>query len=192
MDIPDVMSTFENRLRVLNLVSDLDGAIIYCGTGVAPRQAHFVLRIYSKLEVYKLLLNVIIKFTYIYIGAPNLVDNFLVLIEENSLNVPIDLHQEQVAFPEPSVFSWNKDGQPLRTDQYLLTYSNITFNVVRIYDAGNYTVSAINFVLGGTVEQVGNDTGSFYLDVLCKLLIVMQHKIIEVYFCHSRWTIFPI
>ena len=31
-------------------------------------------------------------------------DNFLVLIEENSENVPIDLHQELVAFPEPSVF----------------------------------------------------------------------------------------
>ena len=51
-----------------------------------------------------------------------MVDNFLVLVEENSENVPIDLHQELVAFPEPSVFSWNKDGQPLRTctDQHLL------------------------------------------------------------------------
>ena len=47
VDIPDVTSTFENRVRVLNLVSDLDGAIIFCGIGAVPRQAHFVLRIYS-------------------------------------------------------------------------------------------------------------------------------------------------
>ena len=104
-------------------------------------------------------------------GVPNLVDNFLVRIEENSANIPIDLRQEPDAFPEPSIFSWNKDGQPLRTG-LLLTHSNITFSTVRRADVGNYTVSATNFVLGSITEQVGNDTGSFYLDVICKLYII--------------------
>ena len=92
------------------------------------------------------------------------------MIEEGSENIPIDLRQEPSAFPEPTRFSWNKNGQPLSETDLTLTYSNITFNTVRRADAGNYTVSATNFVLPGTsgASQVGSDTGSFYLDVICK------------------------
>jgi hypothetical protein len=92
-----------------------------------------------------------------------------VKILANSSNVTIDLQQELAAFPEPSLFSWSKDGQPLVTD-LVLTYSNVTFAVVKRADAGNYTVTATNFVLPGSpgTNQVGNDTGSFYLDVICK------------------------
>ena len=88
---------------------------------------------------------------------------------ENSQNVTIDLHQEPAAFPEPTLFNWKKDRQPL-ADQAVLTYSNVTFGTVRRADTGNYTVAATNFVLPGSPEnnQVGNDTGSFYLDVICK------------------------
>ena len=90
---------------------------------------------------------------------------------ENRTNITIDLYQEPAAFPEPTVFSWNKDGQPLRTD-LLLTYSNVTFDTVKRADAGNYSVITTNFVSPDSSEsgtsQVGNDTGSFYLDVICK------------------------
>ena len=48
---PGTTFTFQNHLTVLNLVSDLDGVIIFCGTGAIPQQAHFFLRIYSELEV---------------------------------------------------------------------------------------------------------------------------------------------
>ena len=98
---------------------------------------------------------------------PNLRDNFLVRIEERSENVPVDLRQEPAAFPEPTLFSWTKDGQPLTG--LPLTYSSVTFGTVRRTDAGKYTVSATNFVIGSSTEQVGNDTGSFCLDVICKL-----------------------
>ena len=93
----------------------------------------------------------------------------MVRIEENSLNVPIDLRQEPAAFPEPTSFRWYKDGQRLTEADRPLTYSNVTFSTIRREDAGNYTVSATNFVIGSNVEQVGNDTGSFFLDVICKL-----------------------
>ena len=99
---------------------------------------------------------------------PRLQDDLMVKILENSQNVTIDLRQEPDAFPEPTLFSWNKDGQPLA--DLLLTYSNVTFDTVTRTDTGNYTITATNFVLPGSpgANQVGNDTGSFYLDVICK------------------------
>ena len=41
--------TFLNQVTVLNFTSDLDNAIVYCGTGIERRMANFTLRIYSKL-----------------------------------------------------------------------------------------------------------------------------------------------
>ena len=97
----------------------------------------------------------------------------MVKILENTSNVTIDLQQELAAFPEPTLFSWNKDGQPLMAD-LLSTHSNVTFATARRSDTGNYTITATNFVLPGSpgTDQVGNDTGSFYLDVICKLIKV--------------------
>ena len=96
-------------------------------------------------------------------------NNFLLKVQENSEDILINLYQEPPAFPESSLFSWNKDGQPLRTG-LILTYSSVTFDTVRRVDAGNYSVIASNFVLPGSpgTNQVGSDTGSFYLNVICK------------------------
>ena len=91
----------------------------------------------------------------------------LVKIEENNENITINLRQEPTGFPEPILFSWNKDEQPIRTG-ISLTYSSVTFDIVRRVDAGNYSVSATNYVIGSNTEQVGNDTGSFYLDIICE------------------------
>ena len=103
----------------------------------------------------------------IFLGSPSLRDNLLVKIEVGTENITVDLNQEPATFPEPTRFSWNKDGQPLSVTDLTLTYSNVTFNTVRRADAGNYSVTATNFVLPGA-NQVGNDTGSFYLNVICK------------------------
>ena len=46
----------------------------------------------------------------------------------------------------------------------------MTIPSVERADAGNYSVFVTSFVLDGSMEQVGNDSGSFYLDVICKLL----------------------
>ena len=103
--------------------------------------------------------------TTFVIDPPTLQDHSTLRIEENSVNVPIDLGRHLVAFPEP-VFMWNKNGNSLSGPS--LTYSSITFSTIRRADAGNYMVSATNYILGSMTEQVGNDTASFYLDVICR------------------------
>ena len=106
--------------------------------------------------------------SFFHLEPPNL-QNISLRIQENQTNVPVDLRQMPATFPEPTIFSWNKNGQPVR-DGLVLTFSNVTFDTIRREDTGNYSVSATNFVLPGSpgTDQVGNDTGSFYLDVLCK------------------------
>ena len=100
------------------------------------------------------------------LGPPTLRDHFLVKVEENQESITIDLLQEPAAFPQPSSFVWYKDG--LLLTGFDQTYSNVTFDAIERTDVGNYTVLAMNFGSGGSLEQVGNDTGSFFLDVLCK------------------------
>ena len=100
------------------------------------------------------------------VGPPILRDNFLVRIEEGDINVPIDLSQEPAAFPEPSIFLWNVNGQPLTNLPQ--SYSSVNFFTIRQIHAGNYSVFAASYLLTDPTAQVGNDTGSFYLDVLCK------------------------
>jgi hypothetical protein len=97
-------------------------------------------------------------------------NNLLLRIQENQTNIPVDVRQLPAAFPEPTFFNWNRDGQPLRNG-LILTYSSVTFDTISREDAGNYSVSATNFVLPGRpgTDRVGNDTGAFYLDVICKL-----------------------
>ena len=87
------------------------------------------------------------------------------------MNVPVDLLLEPVVFPQPFKFEWLKDGQPLRQSGLTTTYSSVTFTSVMRTDAGNYTVNATNFLLDDSTQPVGSDTGSFYLDVVCKLII---------------------
>lgn len=46
------MFNFNNRLTILQLTSDLDEAIVYCGIGGDPQQANFILKIYCKYIKY--------------------------------------------------------------------------------------------------------------------------------------------
>ena len=41
-------STFTNRLTVLTLSSELDGVMVYCGSGQNRQQANFYFRVYRK------------------------------------------------------------------------------------------------------------------------------------------------
>ena len=47
--IPNTDYLFENELTILDWAAELDGVIVYCGTGRDPQQASFTLRIYSEL-----------------------------------------------------------------------------------------------------------------------------------------------
>ena len=90
-------------------------------------------------------------------------------MQENETNIPVDLRQQPAAFPDPTFFIWNKDNQSVRTG-LIFAYSGVTFDTIRRVDAGNYTVTATNFVLPSSpgADQVGSDSGGFYLDVICK------------------------
>lgn len=46
----DPRITYRNRLTVLRLTSELDGAKVYCGGGGQLQQANFTLRIYRNLD----------------------------------------------------------------------------------------------------------------------------------------------
>ena len=85
-------------------------------------------------------------------GPPNLQDNVIYRIAENSLNVSVDLSRDPPAFPVPRDFSWTRNGNA-RSDASL-TYSTITFPSVSRTDAGNYAVSATNFILNNNTVQV--------------------------------------
>ena len=91
-------------------------------------------------------------------------------IEENSRNVPVDIRLDPEPFPLGTLsFSWTRDGQPLTGDSGLgLAYSTLTFSTIRRSDAGMYSVSASNHIVGDSSQQIGNDTGSFTLDVICR------------------------
>ena len=96
------------------------------------------------------------------------------LQEGSEVNVPVDLRQDPLAFPEPTDFTWMRNGQPSLRSGLTTTYSNVTFDSVMRSDAGNYTVTATNFLLNDFSRPIGSDSGSFYLDVLCKCLMCTQ------------------
>ena len=108
-------------------------------------------------------------------------------IVENSERLTVNLLQEPAAFPDPD-FTWHKDGELLTSPTIIRSYSNLTLPTIRRENAGNYSVSATNFILGSSTEQVGYDTGSFYLDVICKS--INKYKSSNHSFVIYRWTIF--
>ena len=100
----------------------------------------------------------------------------MVRIEENSRNVPVDIRLDPEPFPLDTLsFSWIKDNQSLTGGSGLtLAYSSITFPTIWRSDAGVYSVSASNHIIGDSSQQIGDDTGSFTLDVLCKLSVIIR------------------
>ena len=91
----------------------------------------------------------------------------MVRILEKSRDVPIDLAVGPLPFPLDTIsFNWSKDGRLLTTGP-MLTYSSVTFSIIERRDSGSYFVQAMNVV---NEVQIGNDTGSFTLDVICKPL----------------------
>ena len=95
---------------------------------------------------------------------------------ENSLNVPVDLSQDPAAFPEPTTYTWTRNGVVLSSPPPTLTYSTVIFPSVSRDDAGNYAVSATNFDFSNSMVPIGSDMGSFSLDIICKFDIIMVYE----------------
>ncbi len=80
----------------------------------------------------------------------------------------MNLETGRSAFPLPEV-EWTKDGQSISSSSgRVFGYPSLTISSVARSDSGVYSLSAMNFVLDEPLRQIGNDTGSFTLDVLCK------------------------
>ena len=116
----------------------------------------------------------ILWFSCTNVDPPVLQDGLMFRIVENSLNVPVDLSQDPAAFPEPISYNWTRNNVQLSSPPSMLTYSTITFPSISRSDAGNYVVSATNFVLDNDTVPIGSDTGSFSLDVICKIACLLH------------------
>ena len=112
----------------------------------------------------------------INVGPPILQDGLMFMIVENSSNVLVDLSQDSAAFPEPVLYNWTRNDVQLSSPSSVLTYSTITFPSVSRSDAGSYVVSATNFVLDNDTVPIGSDTGSFSMDVICKIACLMHER----------------
>ena len=107
--------------------------------------------------------------SFSYSGPPNLIDNLPVVAVEGSTNT-VSLDQTPDAFPFPQQFSWTVNGSPANNNSRSFGYPSVTFQSYSRRDAGTYNLTATNYRLDDTSVVVGTDTGSFILDVQCKLI----------------------
>ena len=93
--------------------------------------------------------------------------------------IPLDLDPEAFPFPQ---FRWTMNGQVATNNTARVTYSypGVTFTSYDRVDSGTYNLTATNYRLDNTSVIVGMDTGSFSLDVQCKLV----HVLCRVGGCH--------
>lgn len=103
-------------------------------------------------------------------GEPTLRDNLKMNIIEGTTNVSIDISDSYPAFPFPMIFQWQRNGINIASNTSTVTYGYPVVNFANVSrsDTGNYSLTATNFLLDGSDEQLGNDSGSFNLNVLCK------------------------
>ena len=85
--------------------------------------------------------------------------------------ITVDLSEEILppAFPFP-VFQWMRNGVHTVniSGSVVYGYPSVTFFNISRNAAGIYSLFAQNFVINDTGKAVGNDSGGFTIDVLCK------------------------
>ena len=92
-------------------------------------------------------------------------------IENDQVEIDVGIGVE--SFPFPQEFQWKRDGVPvMNSSRISYGYTSVVFQSVQREDGGNYTLSATNYRLDDEDQQVGSDTGSFFLNVLCKWFVV--------------------
>ena len=96
-----------------------------------------------------------------------LMEDRTIRFQEGVNDVAVNLEEGRSAFPTP-MFEWTQNGQPaMNGSGRVFGYPSLTISSVARTDRGMYTLSARNFELG-TTNEIGNDAGTFTLDVLCK------------------------
>ena len=103
------------------------------------------------------------------LGAPSLSDDIInrSIIEGTKLTVD-NLEQESLAFPFP-LFQWTRNDIIASNNSGLVSYGypTVSFSNISRQDAGTYTLFAENFRIDEPDVQIGNDTATFILEVLC-------------------------
>ena len=103
------------------------------------------------------------------LGAPNLLDGEVIRFQQGARNMEVNLESGRPAFPQPT-FEWTKDGQAISNSSgRVFGYPALNIDTVDRSDSGLYTLAARNTILEEPFDEIGNDTGSFTLDVVCKL-----------------------
>jgi len=102
---------------------------------------------------------------------PSLRDIQPMTVVEGGGVTTINLDLDPEAFPFPQ-FQWTMNGQVAMNNTPRVTYSypGVTFTSYDRDDSGTYNLTATNYRLDNTSVVVGMDTGSFSLDVQCKLV----------------------
>lgn len=83
-----------------------------------------------------------------------------------------NLEMEPKAFPFPT-FWWTRNSVGVMnvSGSVYFGYPAVIFSNVSRNDTGTYSIFAENSIIDGD-EMIGNDTGSFILDVLCKCFVL--------------------
>ena len=91
------------------------------------------------------------------------------VVEGTSLS--LDLRTGRDPFPYPQEFQWTRNSDVLsNSSQALWGYPGVALRDVSRTDSGLYSLSATNYRLDNPSEEIGRSTGSFQLNVLCKLM----------------------
>ena len=90
------------------------------------------------------------------------------------------LEETPAAYPFP-MFQWTKNGVPVVNISGSVSYGypSVNFYDISRTAAGNYSLFAENYVINGLTDagiMVGNDTGSFTLEVFCEFNYLSEGK----------------
>ena len=109
--------------------------------------------------------------TAILAGMPILINGLQVTVLEGEDLIVDGLEEQPAAYPFP-IFQWTRNGIPVVniSESVSYGYPSINFYNISRTAAGNYSLFAENYVINstGTSIMVGNDMGSFTLDVFCE------------------------
>lgn len=164
----------QNKLTVKNLTSNLDGAVLYCGTEREPQLANFTLRIYRKHQCV-IVQSVPLHLFMLLISGPPCFSNTSLEknVTENDRNITIDFGLTPLLFSVPSKIILEKEGLTVSKlenlwDISIINGSMLFFKLITRYHAGLYTLTLTYYHQDNTYQEVGTSVAKLTLNVMCK------------------------
>ena len=169
-----IHGSLQNKLTVKNLTSNLDGAMLYCGTEREPQLANFTLRIYRKHYCVMYRVSPLYLFMLLTSGPPCFNNTSLQKnVTENDRNIMIDFGLPPLFFPVPSKIILEKEGLIVSQlenswDISMINGSMLFFKLITRYHAGLYTLTVTYYHQENTSLEVGTSVAKLTLNVICK------------------------